>query len=611
VSTENSIVSIDATAKTAMDPATPEGRQELGARIHRAIVEAGFDSLPAFAAALGWSRALVYQYVKGAVLVQLDRLQQVAAATGKPIAWFLADDPDAAVAREAALEEQVAELQSALAEAHKEVARATQEVVEARQAAARARRDAARARCTATRQGYSPARLLEAAQEWAALAEAAGEEGQMAAAQVQAAHAWLELGHPAEARALLVEACAVAERQGDARLLASAQQELVRALQALGQTRAALAVAERLAQASEWWPRWSGLVACAALLEQQGEYAASEAKLEAAEAAIDAPGARPEYRTLALTYVASNALNLALGRGNYTEAAKMVDHARALARKADARDQEREILLSEGLVRLRMGDLAASEACLERAGRWAEWVQDARAEVLAAALRAELLARVGRHSLAKRCATEALSLALQRRLRLPAAWASYALGMAHWAAGQAEDAAQSLDRAATWAMELDACRLNMEARLGLARLRVHSSCDGAAKGITETLLDLAAAAQERQMTDLQAEAEAWAACAMLCQGAEGEQSSQLARRAEATAEAIGAWWVRLVAQGVVAFATARADASQAKHLAGLVGHDAARAARGLSIKPAPVWSWPDLWPAAFVQPAARGQQRKR
>ena len=71
-----------------MDLRTPEGRLELGRRIHSAIAEAGFDSLPRFAQALGCSRALIYQYVKGDVLVQADRLQHIGELTGKSLEWF-------------------------------------------------------------------------------------------------------------------------------------------------------------------------------------------------------------------------------------------------------------------------------------------------------------------------------------------------------------------------------------------------------------------------------------------------------------------------------------------------------------------------------------------
>jgi len=84
-----------------MDLTTAAGRQELGVRIQSAIMAAGHDSLPEFARTLGWSRALIYQYVSGRVLVQLDRLQQIAHATAKPLEWFLAADPNGDATRDA------------------------------------------------------------------------------------------------------------------------------------------------------------------------------------------------------------------------------------------------------------------------------------------------------------------------------------------------------------------------------------------------------------------------------------------------------------------------------------------------------------------------------
>ena len=81
-----------------MDLREERGRVELGRRIQSAIAQAGYASLPSFAEALGCSRALIYQYVSGNVLVQLDRLCAIAELTDKPLNWFLAEDPNGAPA---------------------------------------------------------------------------------------------------------------------------------------------------------------------------------------------------------------------------------------------------------------------------------------------------------------------------------------------------------------------------------------------------------------------------------------------------------------------------------------------------------------------------------
>ena len=75
-----------------MDLTTAAGRQELGKRIQAAVSEAGYPSLPEFAKSLHCSRALIYQYAKGDVLVQLDKLQQIARLCDKPVTWFLAEE---------------------------------------------------------------------------------------------------------------------------------------------------------------------------------------------------------------------------------------------------------------------------------------------------------------------------------------------------------------------------------------------------------------------------------------------------------------------------------------------------------------------------------------
>lgn len=95
-----------------MDLREESGRKELGRRIQSAIAHAGYPSLPAFAEALGCSRALIYQYVSGDVLVQLDRLTAIAELTGRAIDWFIVQDPGGAAGEIQRVQAQVDELAS-------------------------------------------------------------------------------------------------------------------------------------------------------------------------------------------------------------------------------------------------------------------------------------------------------------------------------------------------------------------------------------------------------------------------------------------------------------------------------------------------------------------
>ena len=70
-----------------IDFSTQAGRREQGRLIQQAAEAAGF-SLESLAKEIGCSRALIYQYVSGATLAQPDRLQQIAARTGRPLLYF-------------------------------------------------------------------------------------------------------------------------------------------------------------------------------------------------------------------------------------------------------------------------------------------------------------------------------------------------------------------------------------------------------------------------------------------------------------------------------------------------------------------------------------------
>src|SRR5438270_11160068 len=70
-----------------MDLSTRQGRREQGQRIQAAVERAGL-SVEELAHRMGCSRALIYQYLSGTTLAQPDRLQQIAAETAVPLAYF-------------------------------------------------------------------------------------------------------------------------------------------------------------------------------------------------------------------------------------------------------------------------------------------------------------------------------------------------------------------------------------------------------------------------------------------------------------------------------------------------------------------------------------------
>src|SRR2546421_10284338 len=70
-----------------MDLSTREGRREQGLLIQKVVERAGL-SVEELANRIGCSRALIYQYLSGTTLAQPDRLQQIAAITAVPLAYF-------------------------------------------------------------------------------------------------------------------------------------------------------------------------------------------------------------------------------------------------------------------------------------------------------------------------------------------------------------------------------------------------------------------------------------------------------------------------------------------------------------------------------------------
>src|SRR6476619_836949 len=73
-----------------MDLSNRQGRREQGQRIQTAVERASL-SIEELANRIGCSRALIYQYLSGSTLAQPDRLQQIAALCGVPLAYFYSD----------------------------------------------------------------------------------------------------------------------------------------------------------------------------------------------------------------------------------------------------------------------------------------------------------------------------------------------------------------------------------------------------------------------------------------------------------------------------------------------------------------------------------------
>jgi len=356
---------------------------------------AGFESLPEFAKKLGWSRALIYQYVNGQVLVQLDRLQQIAEHTEKKLKWFLVADPKATSAEAAALEDERDRCAARIAELERELGyeRETRLNEEAKHRVSL--RDALREACLAHRDSGDAASMLEIAARWMELADQSGDDRAVMDANLQMGHAWFLTGEVARAERALSAALTVATALGDARAEQSVRQEMVRVLQASGRSEEARQQALALAESELWWSRWSGLVSLAALAEQTGELSAAQAHLDAASSVVEEADEPAHRKAVARTYIVSNKANLALAHGRYRQALEISETLRTLAGQASLPDQLREATLNvaiEEATEARRGQiLAEAELALGEAYLQESQLDDAKYHLSRCASRSEKL----------------------------------------------------------------------------------------------------------------------------------------------------------------------------------------------------------------------------
>jgi len=484
-----------------MDLRTPEGRAELGRRIQAAIAGSGYDSLAAFAEALGCSRALIYQYVNGEVLVQLDRLQSIGSLTGKPLDSFFCDDPNGVPL----------EVQRLRSEAGAQGARA-QELEQAltgergaRLKEARQHRQALvetlRELCLAYRRlGDAPA-MLEAGPRWLSVARENGDEQGALEAELQMAHAWYQTGDTDRAGAALQRVLAGAAALGEQRMELSAQQELVRVFQASGRTEEARQQALQLAEKDVWWHRWAGLVALAAIAEQVGDLEESEARLAAAAAVVEEGDAPDSQRAIARAYVESNRVNVLLARGRYAQALRESETFRLAAEKANLPDQMRESALNVAICHLRLGNYEAAGEGLARLAAWAALAEDRRLCTLTKVFEAERRRRSGDLTGAKQSAREAMEEATALGSGYVLGEAELALGEAFLAGAQADDARYYLSRCLRRAENLHLRRLAVAARFAVARAAAAEGDESAIEAFRQVAAEAVAAGYE----DLHAE----------------------------------------------------------------------------------------------------------
>ncbi|NLO08150.1 MAG: hypothetical protein GX131_20185 [candidate division WS1 bacterium] len=454
-----------------MDLREESGRKELGRRIQSAIAHAGYPSLPAFAEALGCSRALIYQYVSGDVLVQLDRLTAIAELTGRALDWFIVQDPGGAAGEIQRVQAQVDELASRCETLEAALARERGARIADAEAARRSLLEALQELCRAQRASGDMHGLTKSAARCAEIARQLGDEPALMAAQLHAGHAAFGLGKREDAEEALRSALSLAQALSDERAELAARQELVRVQQASGRLEEAREQAAELAATERWWPRWAGRVAMAAIDEQRCDLPSAEALLDEAEQIIAEPEAPLEHVAIARVYVLSNRVNLLLARGHYADADREAQRLHELAAGAGLPDQVREATLNRAIAALRRDDSERAGELLQQLREWAELAGDRRIAGLAAIFEAERLLRTGEPVSARRLAMDAIELGNGSINGAMVAEAELVLGMACIADDLYEDATYHLTHSHERAGRLRLQRIAVASALRLAEAK--------------------------------------------------------------------------------------------------------------------------------------------
>lgn len=513
-----------------MDISTDQGRRLLATRIQSAIAEAGYDSLAAFAREMGVTRGLVHNYVAGTTLPPLDRLQTIANLCGKPLTWFLVDDPSLTTAEAAGLRSERDALQ-----AENDALTSQLAAERGRRAAEQDRHGAAmletvRELCLAYRRLGDTAALLEAAPRLLELARERGDARAIMEARLQMGHAWFERSDLPRARAALEKALEAARNLGDLRAERSVLQEMVRVLQASGNLIAAREHALTLANSDAWWARWAARVSLAALEDQAGNPDAALKYLDEAQEITEA-GDQPQAHVLtARTYILSNRVNVALSRGEYGLAEGLVVDLRETSAQASQPDQVREAALNEAIVLLRTGRLPEAAARLETLGDWAELAADARLQALVEVLRSEMFRCQGDVDGARDHARVGIEKATNAGRGHVLAEAELALGLAYLDSGRPADAEYHIARAESRAAKLQWRRLQLAARLHRARCRMADDPPAARETLRTVLEDL----RQTGCRDLEADA-----MTLLAGLEDGDRAREWVEQAVAIAREIG------------------------------------------------------------------------
>ncbi len=440
-----------------MDLSTREGRRQQGKLIQAAARDAGL-SAEDLASIAECSRALIYQYYSGATLVQTDRLQRIARAVGRSMAFFFGEDgvPLAEPVPAPSGPPTAADEAPALAPAHpaEEAPREDLPLPNLERALADLE-DLARAQ-----EGPpDPQGLVRTAERILALARVSGRQRTEAEACFRLGNAYGALGRHGEAAQALRQAIEIARQIELGPLRTQATHSLGAALLSVGACDEARGIFERQSDSPVWAARWRALVARAALAEQECDLdAALELLAETLASCEEAPS--PEEASLARCYALGNQGNVHLALGDLAQA---LEAARACEREADrlgARDQRVEAMVNSGIALTGLGRYGEARETLSLAARLAWFAADLSRSLVARSFAAWNEALAGRHETALADGRDVCRQALREGDERTRALVHANLARIHQRVGRADEAAYHAEEAA---QSLRALRFTAEA----------------------------------------------------------------------------------------------------------------------------------------------------
>ena len=423
-----------------MDLSTRDGRKELGNRIKQAARLADL-SLEDLATRVGCSRALIYQYVSGASLVQPDRLQLIGREVKRSLAWFFADDGDAVIPSETAPTPPTRDADHAEAAPGDEGRRLRERIAHLHVLVSAYAGPPDWRGVADTCQQLLP--LLEHEEDRGAVAETLLMQGE-ALIQLQ------EMG-PAKQK---LEAAGALFRDLDImdRALACLQ-SLGNVNVQQGRAEEALHQFRQVAGGESWTRRWQGALSLGAVHEVLGNYAQAAEQFVRAQEVVDESDS-PQATDIGRLYIDANWANLELDWGDYPDAAERADHCVLLAQRLGAQDQYIEALLTRGLALLGLRELAPALAEIQRALHVAQLTRDHARWSLALACRALGLSACQRPADALTDGKEALAIALRCGATRAEMLAQRALAEAYLAAENRREAGYHIAQASAIAASL-------------------------------------------------------------------------------------------------------------------------------------------------------------